>query len=101
MLGLKADLEYADGIIASNANGAWLHHIALLNSRPAVIEPYCGAGKVENIFMSGNERTDGGFALPTKSKAHGDHPISPPPSNPKSMSSLSILCHGPRPRTVS
>lgn len=72
MLGLKADLEYADGSAANNSNGAWLHHIVLLNSGPAVIEPNCGsAGKTENIFMSGNERTDGGFALPGSSIKSG------------------------------
>lgn len=71
MLGLFADLEYADGSAASNSNGAWLHHIVLLNSGPAVIEPNCGAGKIENIFMSGNERSKGGFALPNSSIKSG------------------------------
>lgn len=37
----------------------------LLNSGPKVVEPNCGSNsKIENIFMSGNERTLGGFALP-------------------------------------
>ena len=36
----------------------------LLNSGPNVLEPNCGMGKVENIFMSGNEKSTGGFALP-------------------------------------
>jgi hypothetical protein len=42
---------------------AWLHHITLLNSGPKVIEPACGKGSVESMFMSGNERTVGGYGL--------------------------------------
>lgn len=71
LLSLIADLEYADGSAANNANGAWLHHIVLLNSGPNVIEPNCGAGKLENIFMSGNERSYGGFALPNSTVKSG------------------------------
>jgi hypothetical protein len=63
LLTLVADLEYADGSPANNSNGAWLHHVVLLNSGPGIIETNCGAS-VENIFMDGNERSLNGFALP-------------------------------------
>jgi hypothetical protein len=59
ILALFADLEYADGTPATNKDGAWFHHAVLLNSGPNVLEPNCGMGKVENIFMSGNEKTTG------------------------------------------
>jgi hypothetical protein len=52
LLTLVADLEYADGSPANNSNGAWLHHVVLLNSGPGIIETNCGAS-VENIFMDG------------------------------------------------
>ncbi|TLD29730.1 Threonine synthase [Venturia nashicola] len=63
MLSLSADLEYADGSPGNNSNGAWLHHIVLLNAGPEVREPTCDMPRVENIFMSGNERSVGGWAL--------------------------------------
>jgi hypothetical protein len=50
---------------------AWFHHAVLLNAGPGVVEPNCGTGKVENIFMSGNERTTGGFALPNSTVKSG------------------------------
>jgi hypothetical protein len=64
ILDLFADLEFADGKAASNKDGAWFHHAVLLNSGPGVVEPNCGKGAVENLFMSGNEKSRGGFALP-------------------------------------
>lgn len=27
LLGMQADLEYADGAQANNSNGMWLHHV--------------------------------------------------------------------------
>jgi hypothetical protein len=69
ILSLFADLEFADGTAATNNDGAWFHHAVLLNSGPNIIETNCGGiggsmGKVENIFMSGNEKSIGGFAIP-------------------------------------
>jgi hypothetical protein len=57
------DLEYADGSPANNSNGAWFHHTVLLNSGPQVVEPTCGQSLVESFFLTGNERTQGGYAL--------------------------------------
>jgi hypothetical protein len=64
ILRLSADLEYADGKSASEGGAAWLHHITLLNSGPKTVEPNCGYPGVESLFMSGNERSSGGFGLP-------------------------------------
>lgn len=63
LLSVTADLEYADGSPANNSNGAWFHHAVLLNSGPTVVEPTCNQALVESIFLVGNERTDGGYAL--------------------------------------
>jgi len=71
ILAIRADLEYADGKLATNKDGAWFHHAVLLNSGPNVIEPNCGRGKVENMFMSGNEKSTNVFALPGASIKSG------------------------------
>jgi len=71
VLALWATLEDANGVEVGNKEGSWLHHIVLLNSGPKVIEPNCGAARVENIFMSGNERSTGGFALPNATMKSG------------------------------
>ncbi|KAE9986858.1 hypothetical protein EG328_004577 [Venturia inaequalis] len=63
MLTMTADLEYADGSPGNNSNGAWMHHIVLLNAGPEVREPTCDLPRVENIFMSGNDRSVSDFAL--------------------------------------
>ncbi|KAF2672991.1 hypothetical protein BT63DRAFT_436803 [Microthyrium microscopicum] len=74
ILRLDADLEYADGSAANNSNGAWLHHAVVFNSGPGVVEPTCGTGRVENIYMVGNERTTGQFSLP-KSEIKSGYPL--------------------------
>jgi hypothetical protein len=71
VLQLSADLEYADGKSASEGNNAWLHHITLLNAGPNAVEPNCGYPGVESLFMSGNERSGGGFGLPGASIKSG------------------------------
>jgi hypothetical protein len=64
ILGLQGDIEYADGKRANNAQGAWLHHAVLLNAGPQVVDGNCGTSKIDNMFMSGNERSMNGYGLP-------------------------------------
>jgi len=64
ILALQADLEYADGKPATNADGAWFHHNVLLNTGPKVVDGNCGAAKIDNMMMIGNERSVNGYALP-------------------------------------
>ncbi|KAF2663348.1 hypothetical protein BT63DRAFT_461457 [Microthyrium microscopicum] len=64
ILGLVGDIEYADGKPASNSQGAWFHHAVLLNTGPQVLDGNCGTSKIDNMFMSGNERSMNGYSLP-------------------------------------
>jgi hypothetical protein len=43
---------------------AWFHHAVLLNSGPEVLDGNCGSAKIDNMFMSGNERSMNGYGLP-------------------------------------
>jgi hypothetical protein len=89
VLALQADLEYADGKPAGNADGvsqnalefeelfsnilyqAWFHHNVLLNAGPKVIDGNCGSAKVDNMMMIGNERSINGYALPNATVKSG------------------------------
>jgi hypothetical protein len=77
LLGLNADLEYADGSNANVGNGMWLHHMVLFNSGPNRFDPTCvgktslphlligsDPGKSERLMASGNERTSTRFNSP-------------------------------------
>ncbi|KAF1984921.1 hypothetical protein K402DRAFT_395291 [Aulographum hederae CBS 113979] len=71
LLGLVAGMEYADGKTANTDTGSWLHHTVLVNSGPEVLEPNCGKAPIEDIFMSGNERSYYGFAQANNSMKVG------------------------------
>jgi len=77
LLGLNADLEYADGSNANIGNGMWLHHMVLFNSGPNRFDPTCvgkmslphalvgsDPSKSERLMASGNERTTTRFNSP-------------------------------------
>jgi hypothetical protein len=55
----QAGLEYADGTVADNSNGAWLHHVVFLAAGPNRKDNVCGRWLLpgERFFSSGNERT--------------------------------------------
>jgi len=73
MLALKASIEYDDGSPAENENGAWFHHGVLLNVGPSVKEAICGGAMIENLFMSGNERSEAKWAIPESHIKSGYH----------------------------
>lgn len=77
LLGLQADLEYADGSNANIGNGMWLHHMVLFNTGPKRFDPTCvgqtslphilvssSPDKSERLMASGNERTTTRFNSP-------------------------------------
>jgi len=77
LLGMNADLEYADGTNANIGNGMWLHHMVLFNSGPNRFDPTCvgksslphllissSPEKSERLMASGNERTHTSFNSP-------------------------------------
>jgi hypothetical protein len=76
ILGIEADLEYADGSSANTSTKAIFHHTVLLNIGPSVVEPTCNQPFLENIFMAGNEKTPTNYALP-KSKVKSGYVITP------------------------
>jgi len=74
ILGITADLEYADGSSANTTSGAIFHHTVLLNTGSSIVEPTCNQQFLENIFMAGNEKTPTNYALP-KSKVKSGYVI--------------------------
>ncbi|KAF2398655.1 hypothetical protein EJ06DRAFT_557869 [Trichodelitschia bisporula] len=76
LLRLGASLEYADGTVAKQANGAWLHHAVVLNFGFQVRDAVCPdglQGYMEHLFETGNERTDIDFTLQNSSIKSGYH----------------------------
>jgi hypothetical protein len=69
---MVAGLEYQNGSDANISNGAWLHHMVLMNQGQGRSDPTCAGnpfslphvavgaspGNSERIFASGNERTE-------------------------------------------
>ena len=55
----QAGLEYANGSVADNSNGAWLHHIVMLATGSGRKDNICGTWILpgERFFSSGNEQT--------------------------------------------
>ncbi|KAF2396917.1 hypothetical protein EJ06DRAFT_178100 [Trichodelitschia bisporula] len=65
ILALQATLEFADGSPAENDKGAWFHHSTLISAGPNARTITCGwPVPVENLFMSGNEKSSVIFSLP-------------------------------------
>jgi len=64
ILGIQAGLEYADGTPADTNTDIVFHHSVLLNVGPTIVEPTCGQPFIENIFMSGNEKSATDYAVP-------------------------------------
>jgi hypothetical protein len=64
LLSVDAGIEYADGTPADITTGAIFHHSVLLNVGPTIIEPTCNQPFLENVFMSGNEKTPTNYAIP-------------------------------------
>jgi hypothetical protein len=64
ILTINSDLEYADGSPANDTNGIWFHHTIIFNTSPTLKEATCGQRFIENIFMSGNEKSSGEYAIP-------------------------------------
>jgi hypothetical protein len=73
LLRLSAGIEYEDGSLADNANGAWFHHAVLMNAGPNVSEIICGGSRIERIFEAGNEKGDAVFTQPGSSIKTGYH----------------------------
>jgi len=64
ILAINAGLEYGDGTkVPNNPSGAWLHHVVVFNMGMQVKDATC-FGMMENLFESGNERTDFPFYIP-------------------------------------
>jgi hypothetical protein len=57
----QADLEFANGTVAGNKEGAWLHHVVFVASGAGHSDTVCGMGGMERFFSSGNERTPTSF----------------------------------------
>jgi len=73
LMSLHAGLEYVDGSNANTDTGSWLHHTVLLNAGPDIVDPNCGLGPIEDIMMSGNERTYVAFAPANTTLKTGYH----------------------------
>jgi len=73
ILDINANLEYADGkAVPSTPDGAWLHHLVLINAGFNVRDATCG-GILENVFESGNERTDSPYFTKESGVKSGYH----------------------------
>jgi hypothetical protein len=77
----QAGLEYANGTVADNSNGAWLHHIVLITGGAGHSDGTCpgtGIGAIgERTFSSGNERTPTAFGDVFNNKVKSVFPLSP------------------------
>jgi hypothetical protein len=77
----QAGLEYANGSVADNSNGAWLHHVVLITGGTGHSDGTCpgmGVGMIgERTFSSGNERTPTAFGDVIKNNVHSAFPITP------------------------
>jgi len=60
-----ANLEFANGTLAENKQGAWLHHVVFFVKGPGRKDTTCPGGGIgsvgERFFSSGNERTPTSF----------------------------------------
>ncbi|KAF2401142.1 hypothetical protein EJ06DRAFT_529296 [Trichodelitschia bisporula] len=70
---ISGSIEYADGTSADTGTGAWFHHAALINIGTTVRDPVCGQKYVEDLFMSGNERSEAIYSFPRSSVKAGYH----------------------------
>jgi hypothetical protein len=77
----QAGLEYANGTVADNSNGAWLHHIVLITGGAGHSDGTCpgmGVGMIgERTFSSGNERTPTAFGDVLSNKVKSAFPLAP------------------------
>jgi hypothetical protein len=77
----QAGLEYPNGTVADNSNGAWLHHIVLITGGSGHSDGTCpgmGVGMIgERTFSSGNERTPTSFGDIMNNKIKAAFPLSP------------------------
>lgn len=77
----QAGLEYPNGTVADNSNGAWLHHIVLITGGPGHSDGTCpgqGVGMIgERTFSSGNERTPTAFGDVLTNKVKAAFPLAP------------------------
>jgi hypothetical protein len=78
----QAGLEYANGTVADNSNGAWLHHIVVLatgndwKGQPRK-DQVCAGLPAERFFSSGNERTPTSFGDIVSNKVISAFPLIP------------------------
>jgi len=81
LVSAQAGLEYANGTVADNSNGAWLHHIVLLTGGSGHSDGTCpgqGVGAIgERTFSSGNERTLTAFGDILTNKVKAVFPLAP------------------------
>jgi hypothetical protein len=81
LIAAQAGLEYANGSVADNSNGAWLHHIVLITGGPGHSDGTCpgqGVGLIgERTFSSGNERTPTAFGDILTNKVKSAFPLQP------------------------
>lgn len=77
----QAGLEYPNGTVADNSNGAWLHHVVLITGGAGHSDGTCpgsGVGMIgERTFSSGNERTPTAFGDVLENKVKSVYPLSP------------------------
>lgn len=79
LLTARAGLEYANGSVADNSNGAWLHHIVFVASGTGRSDNVCGRWVLpgERFFSSGNERTMTAFGDVNSYKVKSVFPLTP------------------------
>jgi len=81
LIAAQAGLEYANGSVADNSNGAWLHHIVLITGGSGHVDGTCpgqGVGMIgERTFSSGNERTPTSFGDIMTNKVKSAFPLAP------------------------
>ncbi|KAF2670530.1 hypothetical protein BT63DRAFT_240512 [Microthyrium microscopicum] len=76
---LQAALEFPNGTVADNPQGAWLHHVVMVASGTGRSDNVCGTWVLpgERFFSSGNERTPTAFGDVLGNKVKSVFPISP------------------------
>jgi hypothetical protein len=81
LIAAQAGLEYANGSVADNSNGAWLHHVVLITGGAGHVDGTCpgmGVGMIgERTFSSGNERTPTAFGDILTNKVKSAFPLAP------------------------